>query len=114
MNMKNSGSTYLAIYETGNQDLVNFVSFFNINEGLVLLKLACIVNTDSCYVEVFVHQAEIPQPKRNHCILASDKNIPETLPDRKSSSALRLLSLVNFFMYLWESDTNVGLHVLHR
>ena len=28
---------------TGNQGLVNFVSFFNINKGLVVLKLAGIV-----------------------------------------------------------------------
>ena len=47
----------------------------------MLLELAVIVKTDPCYVKVFVYQAEIPQPKRNHCILASDKNIPETLPD---------------------------------
>ena len=52
-----------------------------IKEGLVLLKLAGIVNTDQFYFKVFAYQAKIPQPKRNHCILASDKNIPETLPD---------------------------------
>ena len=52
-----------------------FCQLFDIiNEGLVLLKLAGIVNTDPGCVKVFVYQAKIPQPKRNHCILASDKN----------------------------------------